>query len=119
MKSKAMKIVEIAQSKKALNPIVLDVRKISNFCDFFVIFTGSSKTHICSIADEIDKEMRLLGVRAHHLEGYKDSQWVVLDYSSVIVHIFDEETRAFYDLEHLWADASKVGKKTQRSRKLK
>ena len=83
MKNKVIKIVELAQDKKAVNITALDLRKVCNFCDFFIILTGTSQTHIKSIADGIN-------------EG---------DYSNVIVHIFDEEARDFYDLEHLWSDA--------------
>ncbi len=107
-KSKVLKIVELALDKKAFDVIALDLRKTANFCDYFVILTGTSATHIKSIADGINKGLRKDGMRTHHLEGYRESKWVVLDYFSVIVHIFDEDTRLFYDLEHLWSDAPKL-----------
>lgn len=116
LKSRALKIVEFAQRIKALNSVVLDLRKISNFCDYFVILTGTSKTHIKSIADGINEGLRKEGIRINHAEGYEYSKWIILDYSSVIVHIFDEQTRNFYDLEHLWADAPNVLTKTKRKR---
>jgi len=108
LKSKVLKIVELAQDKKAVDITALDLRKTANFCDFFVILTGTSATHIKSIADGINEGLRKEGVRTHHAEGYRESKWVVLDYFSVIVHIFDEETRLFYDLEHLWSDARRL-----------
>jgi len=108
LKNKALKIAELAHDKKALEIVVLDLRKVSNFCDYFVIASGNSTTHIRAIADGINRGLKDAGKRAHHLEGYRESRWVVLDYESIIVHIFDEETRFFYDLEHLWSDAKKV-----------
>ena len=116
MKEKAFNIVKFAQEKKAIDPVVLDVRKISNFCDFFVIITGTSQTHMQAIADGIKQGMRALGVISHHKEGYNDARWIVLDYSSVIVHIFDGETRSFYDLEHLWGDAAVLKLKQKKVR---
>ena len=117
MKSKALKIVSIAEEKKAVDPVILDVRKISTFCDFFVIITGTSQMHIRSIADGIEEEMKKHGVRCNHREGDYESRWLVLDYASVVVHIFDEEMRGFYDLEHLWADASRVAKNSNKRKK--
>lgn len=117
MKSRVLKIVELARDNKAIDITALDLRRVSNFCDFFVILTGTSKTHIKAIADAISDELRKSGLRTHHAEGYQESRWIVLDYLSVIVHIFDEETRSFYDLEHLWADATKVSLKAVKKRK--
>ena len=113
MKKKALKIVEIAQDHKAIDPVVLDLRKVSNFCDFFVVLTGTSHPHIRAIADGIKAGLKKQGIRNIHLEGYRQSRWIVLDYASVIVHIFDEESRYYYDLEHLWADAKVVKLKKQ------
>ncbi|MFH1458912.1 MAG: ribosome silencing factor [Candidatus Omnitrophota bacterium] len=105
MKKRALKIVELAQAVKAIEPVILDLRKVSNFCDFFVIITGTSQTHIRAIADNIETGLKKQSLTSRHKEGYKYTHWVVLDYNSVIVHIFNDETRKFYDLEHLWADA--------------
>jgi len=119
LKNKAVEIAEIAGGYKALDTVILDLRKVSNFCDFFVILTGTSQTHIRSIADGINKEMHKYRLQNYHLEGYRESRWVVLDYSRVVVHIFDEETRNFYNLERLWADAPRLNiqKKNLRKRK--
>ncbi|MCP4649432.1 MAG: ribosome silencing factor [PVC group bacterium] len=103
--TKALKIAELADDKKALNTVVLDLRNFSSFCDFFVIASGTSTTHNKAIADGITKKMREEKTRASHREGYAEATWIVLDYNSVIVHIFNEENRNFYDLEHLWGDA--------------
>ena len=101
---KANKIIEFAEEKNAMNPELLDLREVSNFCDFFVIFTGTSKTHSQAIADGIMRGMKATKEKISHKDGYQDLQWIVLDYQSVIVHIFDEETRQYYDLERLWGE---------------
>jgi ribosome-associated protein len=119
LRNRVLRIVELARDNKAIDITALDLRRVSNFCDFFVILTGTSKTHIKAIADSISGEMRSSGLRTHHAEGYQESRWVVLDYLSIIVHIFDEETRSFYDLEHLWADAAKLNLKPAKKRKAK
>lgn len=98
----------MAEDKKVKDSVILNLRKISNICDFFVILSGTSATHIRAIADGIIEGLSKEGVRKSHFEGYAQAKWIVLDYTSVIVHIFDEETRNFYALEHLWADASKI-----------
>ena len=105
---KALKIIEFAEDKQALDIKMLDLRKVSNFCDFFVILTGTSNTHCRAIADGIVKGLRASKEKLSHKEGYQDPQWIVLDYLSVIVHIFDDETRKYYDLEELWSNAPRV-----------
>ncbi|MFH2137200.1 MAG: ribosome silencing factor [Candidatus Omnitrophota bacterium] len=102
-KNKALRIAELAADKKASDIVILDLRKVLNFCDFFVIVTGTSKIHNKAIADGIFDGLRQEKEQVGHREGYAQAAWIVLDCSSVIVHVFDEETRNFYDLEHLWA----------------
>jgi len=89
---------------KALDIIVLDVRKQTILADYFVICSGTSSTHIRSIAAQVQDRMRESGFRAKP-EGEGDSLWVVMDYGDAILHVLSEETREFYDLERLWADA--------------
>ena len=76
--------------------------------DYFVIASGTSRRQIHSMADEIDRNMNLLGERKMGIEGYAESRWVLLDYGNVVVHLFDDETRRYYDLENLWGDALRV-----------
>lgn len=97
-------IAEAADGQKAQNIVVLDVRGQTIVADFFVMCTGTSNTHIHSIADGVQEHLRERGLRAKP-EGEAESFWVILDYGDVILHIFDEGTREFYDLEKLWADA--------------
>jgi len=75
--------------------------------DYFVICTGSSNTHVKSLADEVEyKTNELLGIQPNHIEGYSDNTWTLLDYGAVVVHIFTKEGREFYKLEKLWNDAT-------------
>ena len=96
---------ELADNKKADDIVILDVRGLTTLADYFVMCSGTSTTHIQSIAEGVRERLReRAGLRAKP-EGDAASCWVILDYGDVILHIFDEETREFYDLERLWADA--------------
>lgn len=101
---KAIQICRGADELKAQGIAVLDVRKQTIIADFFIICSGTSSTHIRSIAGHVQDKMREIGLRAKP-EGDGDSQWVVIDYGDAILHVLSEETREFYDLERLWADA--------------
>ena len=98
----------IALDKKAADPLLLDVRKISSVADYFLIVSGNSEPHLKAIADEIARRLRDAGVRARHHDGHPQSRWVVLDYGDVMIHIFHPERREHYGLEHLWGDAKRV-----------
>jgi ribosome-associated protein len=88
---------------------VLDLRGISTFTDFFVICSGSSEPHLKAIAGEIETRLRDdYAVRAVAVDGFPASQWIVLDYLQVIVHVFHSEKRDFYSLEDLWSDAPRL-----------
>ena len=94
--------------KKGKDMKVLKTDKLTTLCDYFVICTGTSSTHIKSLTDELDKQMSEAGEPPLRREGYRGGSWVLLDFGSVIVHLFSEQARSFYDLEHLWADAEDV-----------
>lgn len=83
----------------------MDMKEISNFTDFFVIASGTSHRQVQAIADAIEEELSKKKVPPWHLEGYREAQWVVIDYGDVIAHIFLEEKRSFYRLERLWGEA--------------
>jgi ribosome-associated protein len=101
----ALTAARAASDKKAENIRILDLRKISSFADYFVICTGTSEPHLKAIGTEIREKLRDdLGLTAH-ADGFPASHWVVLDYHGVLIHIFQPEKRAFYDLESLWRDA--------------
>jgi ribosome-associated protein len=83
----------------------MDMRPITTICDYFVICHGRSPQHIEAIKEEIEEQMEEAGMRPGHVEGDRRSQWIVMDYLHVVVHIFSEQTRRMYDLQRLWADA--------------
>ncbi len=100
---------ELASNKKAEDIIAMDLRGVSSLTDFFVICSGTSEPHLKAIASEIEEGLRRdHGLRAHNVEGYPSSQWVVVDYYDVLVHIFHHEKRGFYALEDLWSDAPRL-----------
>lgn len=98
------KIVGILEGKKAKDIDVINIGNISILADYFVICNGTSTTHIKTLADELEIKMEELGYRYLHKEGYNSARWILLDYGQVVVHIFHEEDRSFYNLERLWSD---------------
>jgi ribosome-associated protein len=97
-----------ALDNKARDILVLDMRGITPLFDYLVLATGTSRRQIHTIAEEVDAAMRAAGDRRIAIEGYEASKWVVQDYGDVIVHVFDPDTREYYSLEELWADAPRV-----------
>lgn len=97
-----------AMDKKAINPIVLDINEISVISDFFLICSGNSSIQVKAIADNIEDKLKDAGERVIRREGMQDARWVLLDYGSLVAHIFLEEERYFYNLERLWRDAKTV-----------
>ena len=101
--------VRVALDNKGRDVIVLDVCEQSAEFDLFVLVTGSSRRQLHAISEQIDDALQKdLGDHRMGIEGYEESRWIVLDYGSVVVHMFDEETREFYDLESLWADGKSI-----------
>ena len=98
-------ICEAADEMKAQNITILDVREITTLADYFVMCSGTSTTHIQSIAGGVRDRLRERAKQRARAEGDAASLWIILDYGDVILHVFDEDTREFYDLERLWADA--------------
>ena len=104
----ARQAVNAASDKQASNIVLLDVREICSFADYFVICSGESGRQIRSISDEIEGILKKDGVLPHHREGGTDSGWLLLDYTDVIVHIFGAEERDYYKLDELWEDRKSV-----------
>ena len=98
----------VASDNKARDIVVLDMRKITPLYDFFVLSTGSSRRQIHTISEEVDAALRDVGDRRLSIEGYEASSWVVQDYGDVMVHVFNPQTREYYALEDLWADAPHI-----------
>ncbi|MHC4267884.1 MAG: ribosome silencing factor [Planctomycetota bacterium] len=104
----AITCAKVADQKKARDIVILDISKLSSVTEYFVICTGINERQLYAIADEIDKELKALSIKKYGMEGYRGAKWILIDYNSVIVHLFDKETRSYYDLEFLWGDAPKV-----------
>jgi ribosome-associated protein len=101
--------VQAALDKKAVDVVVLDLRKAGGFTDYFVICTGTNPRQINAIADGVEETLRRdLGERPALAEGVHKSEWILLDYFNFIVHIFSRDCRAFYDLERLWGNAERL-----------
>lgn len=108
-------IVEALESKmgnytinEGSNIKVIEIDGISEICDYMVIATGSSNTHIKALADEVEYQLNESGISVSHIEGYRSNNWILLDYVDVIVHIFTEEAREYYNLERLWKDGKEI-----------
>ncbi len=98
-----------AADKKAHDPVVLDLREVASFTDYFVITSGTNVRQVQAVADAVQEQLRnRLGVRPARVEGYNSAEWVLLDYGDFIIHVFEEKSRRFYDLERLWRDAARV-----------
>ena len=98
----------IAADNKGRDILVLDMRSCTPLFDYFVIATGTSRRQIHTLAEEIDAGLRAEGDERMGIEGYEASKWVVQDYGDVVVHVFDPDTRDYYKLDELWADATRV-----------
>lgn len=104
----ARRAVEAASDKQATDIVLLDVRKICSFADYFVICSGESERQIRAIHEEVDQVLKKAGASPHHSEGTPDSGWVLMDFGDVIIHIFSTFERDYYQLEKLWNEAFPV-----------
>jgi ribosome-associated protein len=97
-----------AGEKKALEPVVLDLREIASFTDYFVIVSGANERQVQAVSDEIYESLKKSGHAAARVEGYKTAEWILLDYGDFVVHVFEQKARKFYDLERLWRESKRV-----------
>ena len=100
--------VKALDSKKGKEIRLIRIDKITTLAEYFVICTGTSNTQINALCDAVEKELTEQGEEPLHREGYRGGTWVLLDYGCVVVHVFNDEARKFYSLEHLWADGEEV-----------
>ncbi len=103
-----LEAVRAAESKKATDIKVLDLTGITSFTDYFVVCTGANARQVQAISDEIGQKLKDRGELPISAEGYKDAEWVLVDYGDFLVHIFSPRARAYYDLERLWRNAKNV-----------
>ena len=100
--------IAAAEDKQAVNLVVLDLRKSAGFTDFFLIASGTNTRQVRAIADAVMERLAADRVKPAYVEGYNQSEWILLDYFDFIVHVFAPETRVFYDLERLWGNADRI-----------
>lgn len=101
------KIAKVLDDKKAVDIKAIEISELTIVADYFVIANGTSNTHVKSLANEVEYELSQLGIEPNHIEG-RATGWILLDYGSVVVHIFLADSREYYNLEHLWADAQEL-----------
>ncbi len=92
------------EDKKASDLKIIDIQEISTIADFFIIASGSNRNQVQAMADNVDEMLHKAGCDPKQIEGYQGGSWILLDYRDIVIHIFDEENRVFYDLERIWRD---------------
>ncbi len=100
--------VERLKDKKAQDIKMLDIHELSTIADYFIIATGNSTTQVQAMSDELEEKLELAGYKMHHKEGFRNGRWILLDFGNIIVHLFHDEERKFYNLERLWVDAKSI-----------
>ncbi len=101
-------IAKALAGKKALDIQVIRISDVSVLADYMVIATGTSSTHVKALADEVEYKLDEAGYTVSHIEGYRGNSWILMDYIDILVHIFDDESRKYYNLERLWEDGEPV-----------
>ena len=101
-------IIDALQDKKAEDIRVIDISNVSVIADYFVIASGSNTNQIQAMVDNVEEEMFKAGFDNHKVEGYNTASWILLDYNDVIVHVFSEDDRAFYNIERIWRDGKEI-----------
>ncbi len=100
--------LEAVQGMKASDIIVLDVRGLASFADYFILCSGKSHRQVTAVAEFVERDLKAKGIRIQGMEGLKEGHWVLMDYGDVVIHVFYEPVRTFYDLEGLWSDAPRI-----------
>jgi ribosome-associated protein len=114
---RAVAAARVADLNRGRDIVILDLRELTPIFDYFVLVTGSSRRQLHAISEEIDQVLEKdFGDRRLGIEGYAESRWILLDFGDVVVHMFDDETRGYYDLEQLWAGAKRVPFESAQSR---
>ncbi|MBQ9742703.1 MAG: ribosome silencing factor [Ruminococcus sp.] len=104
----AIESAKILSDKKASKINVIRIDEVSSLADYMVFATGNNSTHVKSLADEVEYQLKGMGKMVHHIEGHGSDSWILLDYSDVIIHVFSDEAREYYGLDHLWQDGEVV-----------
>lgn len=105
---KARLCLEIIQERKAIDPVLMEVGRLTSFTDYFLVASGASSRQVQAISQHIARRLREEGFRPFGIEGEQEGHWVLMDYGDVVIHIFYQPVREFYDLEGLWTEAPRV-----------
>lgn len=110
--SKEMTRIAVAalEEKKAQDVKIIDIEHISTLADYFVIASGTNRNQVQAMADNVEESLGKAGFEPKQIEGYQNANWILMDYGDVVLHLFDEENRLFYDLERIWRDGKLIGK---------
>ena len=106
--SRILAALQASSDKKAVDPVILDLREIASFTDYFLIVSGTNERQVQAISDEVYESLKKSGSAAARVEGYKTAEWILLDYGDFVVHVFEQKARQFYDLERLWREAKRI-----------
>lgn len=99
--------VEALEDRKAIDVKVIDIEKISTLADYFIIASGSNRNQVQAMADSVEEKLeRKAEVRPKSIEGYQNANWILMDYGDIVLHLFDQENRLFYDIERIWRDGT-------------
>jgi len=109
--SRLDRCVEAVLNRKAIDVVVLDLRGLISFADTFIICSGRSHRQVSAIAESVEQDLKAEGIKPIGVEGLREGHWVLMDYGDVVIHIFYEPIRIFYDLEGLWSDARRIEQK--------
>jgi ribosome-associated protein len=101
-------IVDALEDKKAVDIKIIDISEISTIADYFVITNGTNRSQIQALSDSVEEKLGLQGIHPKNIEGYNTANWILMDYHDILVHIFDNESRGFYDLERMWRDGKNI-----------
>jgi ribosome-associated protein len=116
-REKSLHCVRAALEKKAFDLVLLDLKSISSFTEYFLICSGRSDRQVQAITRSIDEHLKKMGIYSLGVEGFEKGQWILMDYDDVVVHVFLDPVRKFYDLEGLWLDAPRVDRVEQMARR--
>ena len=103
-KKMASLCIDAMEDKKAIDIKLIDITEVSSLADYFIIASGTNRNQVQAMADHIEERLGRAGYSVKHTEGYPSANWILMDYGDIVIHIFDEENRLFYDLERIWRD---------------
>lgn len=102
--------IEALEEKKASDVKIIDIEHISTLADYFIIASGTNRNQVQAMADSAEEALSKAGYEPKQIEGYQNANWILLDYGDIVLHVFDEENRLFYDLERIWRDGKLIEK---------